>query len=48
MFIDGRKSFSFVLRDSTDIAQLRNTLYSYERGNLISWAHRYYFKNNLM
>lgn len=34
--IDGRKSFSFVLRDSTDIAQLRNTLYSYKRGYLIS------------
>lgn len=34
--IDGRKSFSFVLRDSADIAQLRNPLYSYKRGNLIS------------
>lgn len=48
MFIDGRKSSSFVLRDSTDIAQLRNTLYGYKRGNLISWARRYYFKSNLM
>lgn len=33
---DGRKSFSFVLGDSTDIAQLRNPLYNYKRGYLIS------------
>lgn len=34
--IDDRKSSSFVLRDSSDIAQLRNPLYSYKRGYLIS------------
>lgn len=34
--IDGKKSFSFVLRDSTDIAQLGNPLHGYKRGNLIS------------
>lgn len=39
--IDGRKSFSFVLRDSADIAQLRNPLYGYKRGNLISWARAF-------